>query len=141
MERLARALGPVLGMALFAVAIWILHREIQQYKSGDVLHHLREISRPRLALALGLTVLSYAALTGYDWLAARYAKAVIDYPRLALASFVAYVFSHNIGLAFFGGSAVRYRMLSSFGLRPGTIARIVAFNVLTFWLGFAALGG
>lgn len=141
MERLARALGPVLGIALFAVALWILHREIQQYHSGDVLHHLREIAKPKLALALGLTALSYVALTGYDWLAARYAKAVIDYPRLALASFVAYVFSHNIGLAFFGGSAVRYRMLSSFGLRPGTIARIVVFNVLTFWLGFAALGG
>jgi len=141
MERLARALGPALGIALFVGAIWILHREIQQYHSGDVLHHLRAIGKPQLALALGLTMLSYVALTGYDWLAARYAQAVLDYPRLALASFVAYVFSHNIGLAFFGGSAVRYRMLSSFGLQPAAIARIVGFNVLTFWLGFAALGG
>ena len=40
----------------------------------------------------------------------------LGYPRIALASFVAYVFSHNVGLALFGGSAVRYRMLSSFGL-------------------------
>ena len=140
-ERLARVLGPVLGIALFAGAIWILHREIQQYHSGDVLARLRTIPRPQLALALALTALSYVALTGYDWLAARYAKAQLDYPRIALASFVAYVFSHNIGLAFFGGSAVRYRMLSSFGLRPGAIARMVGFNVLTFWLGFAALGG
>ena len=32
-------------------------------------------------------------------------------------------------------------MLSSFGLTPGEIARIIVFNVVTFWLGFAAIGG
>ena len=32
-------------------------------------------------------------------------------------------------------------MLSSFGLKPGEIARIIVFNVVTFWLGFAAIGG
>src|SRR5258705_5974445 len=32
-------------------------------------------------------------------------------------------------------------MLSSYGLKAGEIARIVVFNVTTFWLGFMALGG
>ncbi len=58
-------------------------------------------------------------------------------PRIALASFLGFVFSHNIGLSFLGGNAVRYRILSSFGVAPGEIARIVAFNTITFWLGFA----
>ena len=137
-ERLVRALGPLVGLALFCGAIWILEREIRH---GDVLAHLRGIPAHQLASALGLAALSYAALTGYDTLAVRYVNAPLPYPRIALTSFIAYVFSHNIGLAFFGGSAVRYRMLSSYGLKAGEIARIVVFNVTTFWLGFAALGG
>ena len=57
------------------------------------------------------------------------------------ASFVAYVFSHNAGLSLFGGSAVRFRILSGFGVEPAQIARVIAFDWLTFWLGFLALGG
>ena len=137
-ERLIRALGPLVGIALFCGAIWILERELRH---GDVLAHLRAIPLQRLALALALAALSYLALTGYDTLAIRHVKAPLDYPRVALTSFIAYVFSHNIGLAFFGGSAVRYRMLTSFGLSVSEIARVVVFNATTFWLGFAALGG
>ena len=62
-ERLSSALVPTLGLVLFTVTGWALHRQ---------LHHLGR----RLA-----------------------------YPRVVLASFVAYVVSHNVGPAFLGGSA------------------------------------
>ena len=140
-EKLVRALGPVVGLALFCAAVWMLSREIRHYHVGDVLAQLRAIPLPQLLVSLWLTALSYLTLTGYDTLAARYVGAQLRYRRVALTSFIAYVFSHNIGLAFFGGSAVRFRMYSSYGLRPAEIARIVFFNVVTFWLGFAALGG
>ncbi|HXZ84074.1 MAG TPA: YbhN family protein, partial [Myxococcota bacterium] len=140
-ERLARVLGPLLGIALFCAAIWILGREIRHYQVGDVLAHLRAIPSSQLLVGLWLTALSYLALTGYDTLAVRYVGTQLRYGRIALTSFIAYVFSHNIGLAFFGGSAVRFRMFSSYGLRASEIARVAVFNVLTFWLGFAALGG
>jgi phosphatidylglycerol lysyltransferase len=65
----------------------------------------------------------------------------LPYRRIALVSFVAYVFSHNVGLSFFGGGAVRFRMLSSWGLSAQQIARVVAFSLLTFWLGFLVVGG
>ena len=57
------------------------------------------------------------------------------------SSFTGFVFSHNIGLSFLGGNAVRYRILSSFGVGSAEIARVVSFNLITFWLGFLALGG
>ena len=141
-ERLARILGPLLGIALFCAAIWVLGREFRHHQLGDVVAHLREIPTSQLLVSLWLTALSYLALTGYDTLAARsYVGVKLGYPRIALTSFIAYVFSHNIGLAFFGGSAVRFRILSSYGLRASQVARIAVFNVLTFWLGFATLGG
>src|SRR4029450_7566795 len=61
--------------------------------------------------------------------------------RIALASFLAYVLSHNVGLSFLSGSAVRYRLFSSWGVTPPELARAITFNVLTFWLGFLTLGG
>jgi phosphatidylglycerol lysyltransferase len=140
-ERLLAAAGPVLGLLLFALAIAILHHELAEYHYDDVVAHLGAIPRSRFAASLGLTALGYLSLTGYDALAFRWIGCALGYPRIALASFIAYVFSHNVGLAFFGGSAVRYRMFTSWGLSAPDLARAIAFNVITFWLGYLLVGG
>ena len=140
-ERLAAAAGPLLGLVLFALAAAVLQRELTEYHYGDVVAHLRAIPRTRVAVAFGLTALGYLALTGYDALALRFVGRALAYRRVALASFVAYVLSHNLGFAFLSGSAVRYRMLTSWGVTAAELGRIVSFNVTTFWLGFLALGG
>jgi uncharacterized membrane protein YbhN (UPF0104 family) len=88
-----------------------------------------------------LTAVGYFTLTGYDALALHWIRSPVRYGRIALASFIAYVFSHNVGLSFFGGSAVRYRMFTSWDVTPPELARVITFNVLTFWLGFLALAG
>jgi len=134
-------LGPLLGLVLLGLATWILRREFHAYHLSDVLEQLRAIPVAHRMAALALTVLGYFALTGYDTLALRSIGNPLPYRRIALSSFVAYVFSHNIGLSFFGGGAVRYRMLSAWGVRAEEIARVIAFIVLTFWMGFFLLGG
>jgi len=140
-ERLLAAIGSIVGVALFALAIGILHHELAEFHYRDVIAHLHAIPVEGLTLALALTGLGYLSLTGYDALALRWIRSPIRYGRIAFASFIAYVFSHNVGLSFFGGSAVRYRMFTSWGLTPPELARVITFNVLTFWLGFLALGG
>jgi phosphatidylglycerol lysyltransferase len=140
-ERALAAVGPLLGLSLFALAIAILHHELAEYHYHDVLGHLGSIPAPRLSAAVLLTGLGYLSLTGYDALAFRWIGSPLGYARIALASFIAYVFSHNVGLSFFGGSAVRYRMFTSWGVAPTALARAISFNVITFWLGFLALGG
>jgi uncharacterized membrane protein YbhN (UPF0104 family) len=97
-QRLLAMLGPLLGVALFAVAIAILQHELEEYHYGDVVEHLSQIPTARLLLAVALTALGYLALTGYDTLALRWIGSSLRYRLIALASFVAYVFSHNIGL-------------------------------------------
>jgi uncharacterized membrane protein YbhN (UPF0104 family) len=139
-QRFATSLGPLLGLALLTLAFAILHRELQTHHWNDVVGLLRENPPERSMLAILLTILGYWTLTGYDALALRYIHDPLPYRRIALASFVAYVFSHNVGLSFFGGSAVRYRMLSSWGVRADAIGRVIAFALLTFWMGFFFLG-
>ncbi len=140
-ERVLATVGPLLGLLLFALAIAVLHHELAEYHYHDVLGRLRSIPAPELAVAVLLTVLGYLSLTGYDALAFRWIQSPLGYSRIAFASFIAYVFSHNVGLSFFGGSAVRYRMFTSWGVAAGELARVISFNVITFWLGFFALGG
>ena len=119
----------------------MLHHELASYRLADIEAHLASISAPPSRARAGPHVASYALLVGYDALAFRFIGKALALPRIALASFVGFVFSHNIGLSFLGGNAVRYRILTSFGVAPGDIARVVAFNSITFWLGFSALGG
>ncbi|HEX5065113.1 MAG TPA: bifunctional lysylphosphatidylglycerol flippase/synthetase MprF [Myxococcota bacterium] len=140
-ERLAAALGPLVGVTLFALAAWILEHQLRAFHYNDVMGHLSAIPRSGLLLALALTGASYLCLTGYDFLALREARVRLPYPRVGLASFVAYVFSHNLGLSFLGGTAVRYRMYTSWGVTPADLARVISFNAVTFWLGFLSVGG
>jgi lysylphosphatidylglycerol synthetase-like protein (DUF2156 family) len=140
-QRILAILGPLLGVALLALVVVVLRHEFRTYHLHDVLGHLRHIPARGLTFGLVLTALGYVTLTRYDALAFRYVRNSLPYRRIALASFVAYVFTHNVGLSFFGGSAVRYRMLSSWGIRAEDIARVIAFTGLTFWLGFFLLGG
>jgi phosphatidylglycerol lysyltransferase len=139
-ERLLAAIAPIVGLGLFAGAIAILHHELAAYHMTDVVGHLEAIPARQLGTAMFLTGASYLALTGYDLLAFRWIGRALALRRIALASFIAYVFSHNVGLSFLGGSAVRYRMYSSWGVPPADLGRAIAFNFVTLWLGFLFLG-
>lgn len=146
--RFARVTGPLrpyfapaLGILLFAGALTLLHHELREYSYREVTRALRGIPAWRLALGVMLTAASYGLLTGYDALACRYLALPLRYSQIALASFVGYAFSHNVGASFLGGGAVRYRLYSSWGLGATDIATIVAFNGITFWLGFLLLTG
>lgn len=139
--KLLHSLGPVFGLLLFAVALWVLHHELKAYQLKDILHHLHELPAHRLFLALFLTILSYLTMTGYDALALRYIQRPLAYGKTALASFIGYAFSNNIGLSMIAGASVRYRLYSTWGLSTFEITKLVAFCTLTLWLGFFTVGG
>jgi uncharacterized membrane protein YbhN (UPF0104 family) len=134
-------LGPILLLGLVAAALWFLQRELRTYHYQDIVRSLRDISQARLTLAIVFTVVSYIVLTGYDVLALHYIRHPLPYGRVALASFLGYVFSYNVGLSILGGSAVRYRLYSAWGLSTIEIAKVVACCTVAFWLGVFALGG
>ena len=107
----------------------------------DLTRSIEAIPRRRLCLALMLTVLSYLVLIGYDVLALHYLRHPLKYRKIALASFIGYVFSYNTGLSILGGSAVRYRFYSAWGLSAAEISKVVAFCTLSFWIGVLTVAG
>ncbi len=140
MKKLVHNIAPLFGLILFLIALWILHHTLKEYHYHDIVRRLEELPSEQLLIALGLTILNYLALTGYDALAVRYIQRPLSYGKIAFTSFIGYVFSHNIGLSILGAGAVRYRLYSAWGLSALEIARVVAFCTLTFWLGLFTLG-
>jgi uncharacterized membrane protein YbhN (UPF0104 family) len=135
-----RKLAPLIAIAILAVVLWLLYRELKHYNLHDVLAALKDISPARLAVALALTALNYIVLIAYDWLAVWYLKFKVPLRRVGLAALVAYVTSYNFGVLL-GGTSIRYRFYSRWGLSLTEIARLVAVITLTCWLGLFALAG
>lgn len=136
-----RWIPPVMGLVLFGAAAFVLERALRQIEFEEVLLQFQAIPFSGLLLATLLTALDYSALSGYDWLALRYAGRRLPYRKSALASFVGYTFSHNIGFPFLTGGSVRYRLYSAAGLSGLEIAKVVGFCAMTFVMGFLTLGG
>lgn len=140
MKRLLHLLGPLLVLLIFSGATWLLYHELRQYSYSDIRQSLGKITAARIWLAAGLTVLNYLILIGYDLLAVRSIGHPLSLGKVAVASFVGYVSSYNFG-ALLGGTSVRYRLYSGWGLSAVEIVKLLTVLAVTFWIGFFALAG
>ena len=134
-------LAPLLALAMFAAALWVLHRAASQFHYHEVVGWVRATPSGKLLAAFGLTFLSYLAMTAYDLLGVAYLREPLQPRRVVLASFISYAFSNNIGLSLLAAGSIRYRLYSAWGLSAEQITRLVGFTVVTFWLGILTAGG
>jgi len=135
-----RFFGPGVAVIVFGTALWVLYRELQDFRYEDVVQYLATLSPVSLLLAFSFTALSYGAFIGHDALALRYVGHPLPYRRVALASLIGFGISNAAGQAWLTGGAVRYRLYQQSGLSIGEIGRVVAFSMFTFWLGYIAWG-
>jgi phosphatidylglycerol lysyltransferase len=140
-KKFLHAIGPLVGLVLFSIALWVLHHALKDYHYHDIARHLRELPVLNLLIAFGLALLNYLVMSGYDLLGLRYIHYQLPYRKIATASFIGYAFSNNIGLSMLAGGSVRFRLYSAWGLSVEEITKIVVFCSLTLWLGFLTLGG
>ena len=139
--KLLHSLGSLFGTFLFVLALWVLHTELKTYHLHDILRNIRALPAHRVHLAFLLTVLSYLIMTGYDTLALRYIKRPLGYAKTAIASFIGYSFSNNIGLSMLAGGSIRFRLYTTWGLSVWEITKVIFFCTATLWLGFLTLAG
>lgn len=138
---LSRIGFPLLGLLLFIASIWIISHELRGQDVHEVLHTLAALPSRRLWLSLVLVSLSYLVLTIYDVLGCYHIRHPLPVPKVVLAAFLGHSISNSIGFALVTGSAIRYRLYSSWGLSALEIAQVIAFSNLSFWLGIFAVGG
>lgn len=119
----------------------MLRAELGTVTWAELARDIRGTPFPRLAAALTLTVLNYAALILYDILAFAAIGKSLPLAQVAAASFMAFALANNIGLAMVTGASVSYRFYSRWGVTAEELARIIVLYTVTFWLGLFALGG
>lgn len=141
MKPLLRWLKRLLPVALFAFALWLLHRELAELHLRQVLAFVGALPAQRLLFAAGFTLLGYLALVGYDWIAFRSAGLSMPFWKVGFSSFTGYAFSNALGHPLFTGTALRMRLYTGWGLSTLEGARVLGFSLVTFWLGFLTLTG
>ena len=139
--RLADRLAFVATIIVFGAAIFVLMREFGDVSPQEVLARLSAMPARRIAAALGLTAASYLLLTGYDYLALRYARHRLPFCDVMFASFTAFALSNNVGFQILSGGSVRYRIYSRLGLQAAAIGEVVAFCSFAYALGVITIGG
>jgi len=139
--RRLRRLAPLLSVLIFGFALFLLHRELADFRFHQVIEFLEALPAERLLLAFGCTLLGYLALAGYDVLGFRYAQAELPLHRVGLASFVGYAVSNALGHPLFTGTPLRARFYTGWGISGVDVARVLSFSLATFWLGFFTLSG
>lgn len=140
MNNILHRLVPVLEIAIFAAAAWLLYHELKPYHLRDIRQALQVLPGWRLWIAVGLTAIDYLVLIIYDVLAIRAIRHPLPLRKIALASFTGFAISYNFG-SLLGGTSVRYRLYSAWGLSAVEILQLVVMLGITFWLGLLALAG
>ncbi|MDX7951648.1 YbhN family protein [Lichenihabitans sp. Uapishka_5] len=134
-------LWPAVGIVAVLLSCWLLSRELSHLSWADLRGAVGAIPAHRWILAVGCTILAYAALAWYDRIALMHLGFRFSWPFISAVSFTTYALSHNIGMSMFSGAMVRYRAYSTRGLSLPDVGIMTAFCSFTFGLGTVLLGG
>lgn len=141
-SRLSAILSTIFGLTMLSGASYFLYNELahdQHFNIKNIITTLRSIPDLHVVIAIFMSILGHCVLMGFDFLGVRYVKQPMPFHRIAVASFVSYVLSHNVGS--WAGAPFRFRAYHRAGFSTFQITTVVAFCGLTFWLGFLSLGG
>lgn len=139
--KVKRLVSYLLPAIIFTLALWTLDRQIHDLNLGYILKSINSIPLSHIGITILLTSLSYVALTGYDYLAARHINQTIPYKQVARTSFISTSISYTAGFNFLAGGNLRYRLYSGYGLTLAQIWEIIVFCMSTFWVGFCFIAG
>jgi phosphatidylglycerol lysyltransferase len=133
--------APALNLLVFALSLWVLDRVLHEYAYRDIVAALHATPFSRVLLAALMSALGYLALVGYDVVAFRFVGLVIPLRRMMVPSFVSAVVGTTAPAAAVAAGGIRYRLYQGLGLTASGAVAVAGFNVVTYALGFAALGG
>ena len=134
-----KALFAVVAVLVLLLLLSAVRDVLRDVRYEEIVAAMKATTATQMMLAALATLLSFAALTGYDWAALRYAGARVPYRIIAPTAFAAYALSNTVGFGVLTGGAVRMRLYGAAGLEPTTISRAIAFGTISFGIGTGAM--
>ncbi len=129
------------GLLFFALALTALQRELSTFRLKDVLEHLKSFPWQLLWLSIGLTVLNYFVLAGYECLALIHIEKRVKFKKIFWASVTVNTLGNSAAAAAVTGTALRYRLYGAFGLSLLETTQMISVTSLTFVFGFLTVTG
>ncbi len=124
-------------LAMLGLAAVALVRLASETSYEAVVTALLATETWRLAAALALTAVSFAALTLYDYNAFAAIGRPQPWRRIAPGAVAAYAVAQTAGFGPLSGGAIRLRYYTPLGITPADITRVVAFVTVAFGAGLA----
>lgn len=138
---LLRRVGLGMSALIIVISAFIFIRTIFSVDPEQLKAAFAAKSGRQIALAFAMSVVSYAALTGYDGLALIHLRLRVPFHVTALASFTSYAISFTLGFPIITGGAVRFWIYGPAGLSAGRVASLTVIAGITFWLGMGLVVG
>jgi phosphatidylglycerol lysyltransferase len=132
-----------LGFLIFIGALTLLNNQLQAISYAQIKNALANIPNTKILIAMGLALLYYILLGGYDIVAYKYIEPNVPMkPRdIAFICFISNAIGNNTGYSMLFGGSLRYRLYSIHNISMLTVTKVLFFSSATIWLGLLAIGG
>lgn len=121
------------------IAIFAIYHQMRDHELSDLWERMVNVPLSVLMAGLGFTIAGYLVLGLHDWVALRYLSKNVPYKFIALAAFIAFAVTRNVGHGVLSGTPVRYRFYMHAGLTPLDALKVSLLDTLTFALGLCSL--
>ncbi len=129
------------GIALLIGSLLFLAQMVQDITLTRILSAIHQVALWQIAAAIGLTLVSFGMIIGFEYTAARYTQLGLPFRNVAYAGTVGEAFNNVLNLSFLGASAARLRIYTQWNVTPQQFTEHIAFVGLSSWFGFTVLGG
>ena len=127
------------GLFFFAVAVYMIYKQLGQYKMIDIWEAFTSIPTSNIMLSAICCIIGYVVLAGYDYLALTYIGKKLVWWKWLMAGFIGFSVSNNAGHAIVSGGAIRYRLYTRWRFQASDIVKMVTFSGMTYLMGCLAL--
>lgn len=125
---------------LAAVVLTLVAYQARSVAWSDVWAAMRAIPSRQLAWAASLAFLSYALYASFDLIGRHLTRSRLSAGRSVGTAAISYAFNLNFG-SLVGGLAMRLRLYTRWGLAAPTVLKIIAYSMVTNWLGYLWVAG
>ena len=127
-------------LAFMVISVILVRKKLSDITWEQVWEGIISIPTHQIALAVIFTAINFVVLTGYDLIAVRYLKKELPIRKIMVGAIIGYALSNVLGWMI-GGTAIRFRLYSSWGFRLIEVIALVSILSVTFWLGMFLLAG
>lgn len=120
----ARLIRRFVTAAFFAVAVWLVWRQVSAMSLSGFLGALAATPPWAILLSLALTAASFACLSGTEWLALHVLGHSLTYRRAATVAIPAYALTNSAGFSPATGAIFRAKLYGRDGLSTGQGAAV-----------------